>query len=192
MVSGSLVPRDEILVAPEVEGFRVLELKADEGDRVKKGDVLATLVQEIARRPARPERRLDRARRCRHLQGQQRHRRDRAPSWRKPMPTSSAAKPLKQSGYLSAAPTTSAKLPPRPGRAARRCPRRPQAGASRKGPGRSAAPRIDVAADEHQVTAPADGFDQPAHRAYRRHGVEALPTRCSASSPAARWSSTPR
>jgi HlyD family secretion protein len=45
-VSGSLVPRDEILVAPEVDGFRVLELKVDEGDRVKKGDVLATLVQE--------------------------------------------------------------------------------------------------------------------------------------------------
>ena len=45
-VSGSLVPRDEILVAPEVEGFRVLELLVDEGDRVKKGDVLATLVQE--------------------------------------------------------------------------------------------------------------------------------------------------
>jgi RND family efflux transporter MFP subunit len=45
-VSGSLVPRDEILVAPEVEGFRVLDLKADEGDRVKKGEVLATLVQE--------------------------------------------------------------------------------------------------------------------------------------------------
>jgi len=45
-VSGSLVARDEILVAPEVEGFRVLDLKVDEGDRVKRGDVLATLVQE--------------------------------------------------------------------------------------------------------------------------------------------------
>lgn len=45
-VSGSLVPRDEILVAPEIEGFRVLALNVDEGDRVKKGDVLATLVQE--------------------------------------------------------------------------------------------------------------------------------------------------
>ena len=46
-VSGSLVPREEILVAPEVEGFRVLELKVDVGDRVKKGDVLAILVQEL-------------------------------------------------------------------------------------------------------------------------------------------------
>jgi len=45
-VSGSLIPRDEILVAPEVEGFRVLALKVDEGDRVKKDDVLAVLVQE--------------------------------------------------------------------------------------------------------------------------------------------------
>lgn len=44
MVTGTLVPRDEILVAPEIEGLRVLELKVDEGDRVKKGDVLATLV----------------------------------------------------------------------------------------------------------------------------------------------------
>ena len=30
-VSGSLVPREEILVAPEVEGFRVLDLKVDVG-----------------------------------------------------------------------------------------------------------------------------------------------------------------
>jgi HlyD family secretion protein len=45
-VSGSLVPREEILVAPEVEGLRVLDLKVDVGDRVKKGDILAILVQE--------------------------------------------------------------------------------------------------------------------------------------------------
>jgi RND family efflux transporter MFP subunit len=45
-VTGSLVARDEILVAPEIDGLRVLELKADEGDVVKKGDVLAVLVFE--------------------------------------------------------------------------------------------------------------------------------------------------
>jgi HlyD family secretion protein len=44
MVTGTLVPRDEILVAPEIDGFRVLELRVDEGDTVRKGDVLATLV----------------------------------------------------------------------------------------------------------------------------------------------------
>ncbi len=45
-VSGSLVPREEILVSPEVDGLRVLELLADEGDHVKKGEVLARLVAE--------------------------------------------------------------------------------------------------------------------------------------------------
>jgi RND family efflux transporter MFP subunit len=45
-VSGSLIPREEILVSPEVEGLRVLQLLADEGDRVKKGQVLARLVSE--------------------------------------------------------------------------------------------------------------------------------------------------
>lgn len=44
MVSGSIVAREEILVSPEVEGFRVLELFADEGSLVKKGQVLARLV----------------------------------------------------------------------------------------------------------------------------------------------------
>lgn len=43
-VSGSLIPREEILVSPEIEGFRVLELFADEGSRVTKGQVLARLV----------------------------------------------------------------------------------------------------------------------------------------------------
>ncbi len=44
MVTGTLVPRDEILVAPEVEGLRVLDVLVDEGDVVEKGQVLATLV----------------------------------------------------------------------------------------------------------------------------------------------------
>lgn len=46
VVSGSLIPREEILVAPEIEGLRVLELFADEGSVVKKGQVLARLVSE--------------------------------------------------------------------------------------------------------------------------------------------------
>ncbi|MCC7252329.1 efflux RND transporter periplasmic adaptor subunit [Hyphomicrobium sp.] len=46
LVTGSFVPREEILVAPEVDGLRVLELKAEEGDYVKKGDLLAVLVTE--------------------------------------------------------------------------------------------------------------------------------------------------
>lgn len=43
LVSGSIVAREEIMVAPEVEGLKVLELKVDEGAKVKKGDVLAVL-----------------------------------------------------------------------------------------------------------------------------------------------------
>lgn len=46
LVTGSLVPREEILVAPEVEGLKVVEIKVDQGDKVKKGDVLATLVTD--------------------------------------------------------------------------------------------------------------------------------------------------
>ncbi len=46
VVTGTLVAREEILVAPEVEGLRVLELLADEGDRVTKGQTLARLVSE--------------------------------------------------------------------------------------------------------------------------------------------------
>lgn len=46
LVTGSFVPREEILVAPEVDGLRVLELKVEEGDHVKKGDLLAVLVTE--------------------------------------------------------------------------------------------------------------------------------------------------
>ncbi|MGL4397225.1 MAG: efflux RND transporter periplasmic adaptor subunit [Hyphomicrobium sp.] len=45
-VSGSIVAREEILVAPEIEGLRVLELFADEGSTVTKGQVLARLVTD--------------------------------------------------------------------------------------------------------------------------------------------------
>ncbi len=45
-ITGTLVAREEILVAPEIEGLRVVELAVDEGDRVKKGQILARLVSE--------------------------------------------------------------------------------------------------------------------------------------------------
>jgi RND family efflux transporter MFP subunit len=61
LVTGSLVPREDVLVAPEVEGLRILELRADQGDEVKKGDVLAiletvTLKTQLAQNAANLER----------------------------------------------------------------------------------------------------------------------------------------
>ncbi|MCB1509462.1 MAG: efflux RND transporter periplasmic adaptor subunit [Hyphomicrobiaceae bacterium] len=44
LVTGTVVPREEILVSPEISGQRILEILVDEGDRVKKGQVLARLV----------------------------------------------------------------------------------------------------------------------------------------------------
>ena len=44
LVSGSLVAREEILVAPEVSGQRVVDILVDIGDEVDKGQVLARLV----------------------------------------------------------------------------------------------------------------------------------------------------
>ncbi len=46
LVTGSLVAREEILVGPEIEGLRIVEVLADEGDRVTKGQVLARLVSD--------------------------------------------------------------------------------------------------------------------------------------------------
>lgn len=46
LVTGTLVAREEILVGPEVEGLRIVEVLADEGDRVTKGQVLARLVSD--------------------------------------------------------------------------------------------------------------------------------------------------
>ena len=46
LATGSLVAREEVLVGPEVEGLRITEVLADEGMRVKRGDVLARLVAD--------------------------------------------------------------------------------------------------------------------------------------------------
>src|SRR6266446_9443499 len=42
-VSGTLVPRDEAMVGAEIDGLRIVELLAEDGDRVAKGQVLARL-----------------------------------------------------------------------------------------------------------------------------------------------------
>ena len=46
LTTGSLAAREEVLVGPEVEGLRVTEVLAEEGMRVKRGDVLARLVAD--------------------------------------------------------------------------------------------------------------------------------------------------
>jgi RND family efflux transporter MFP subunit len=47
IVTGTLVPREEILVAPEVEGLRVTEVLVEEGDTVAQGQVLARLSRDL-------------------------------------------------------------------------------------------------------------------------------------------------
>ena len=42
-VSGSLVARDEALVGAQIDGLRVVELMAEDGDRVEKDQILARL-----------------------------------------------------------------------------------------------------------------------------------------------------
>ncbi|MEE7462909.1 efflux transporter periplasmic adaptor subunit [Methylobacterium fujisawaense] len=46
-VTGTLVPRDEILVTPEIDGYRVTEVLVEEGARVAKGQVLARLSRDL-------------------------------------------------------------------------------------------------------------------------------------------------
>lgn len=46
VVSGTLTARDEVLVSAEIDGLRVTELLADEGDVVKSGQVLARLSRD--------------------------------------------------------------------------------------------------------------------------------------------------
>ena len=46
-VTGTLVPRDEVLVFAETDGLRVVDVLAEEGDKVRKGQVLARLARDV-------------------------------------------------------------------------------------------------------------------------------------------------
>ncbi|MFV0302753.1 MAG: efflux RND transporter periplasmic adaptor subunit [Paracoccus sp. (in: a-proteobacteria)] len=57
LVSGSLVPRQEVQVFAQVAGYEIVELRAEAGDRVEKGQLLArlsrdTLAAELAKAEA--------------------------------------------------------------------------------------------------------------------------------------------
>lgn len=43
LVTGTLVPREEVLIAPEVEGLRIVDVVVEDGARVTRGQVLARL-----------------------------------------------------------------------------------------------------------------------------------------------------
>jgi multidrug efflux pump subunit AcrA (membrane-fusion protein) len=77
IVTGTLVPREEILVTPEVEGLRIVEVRAEEGDVVQAGQVLARL----RRRSPRTTRRLP-APPPRSPRREARSSRPRPPTWR--------------------------------------------------------------------------------------------------------------
>ena len=47
VVTGTLVPRDEILITPEIDGYRVTEVLAEEGACVARGQVLARLSHDL-------------------------------------------------------------------------------------------------------------------------------------------------
>ncbi len=47
VVTGTLVPREEVLVAPELEGLRITEVLVEEGDSVTKGQALARLATDL-------------------------------------------------------------------------------------------------------------------------------------------------
>jgi RND family efflux transporter MFP subunit len=47
LVTGSLVPREEVFAGPEIDGYRITGLLTEEGDQVEAGQVLARLSREI-------------------------------------------------------------------------------------------------------------------------------------------------
>ena len=101
MVSGSLVPREETIVSPEIEGYRVVELFADEGSEVKKGQVLARLVPDQLDAQARPERRQPIQCRSSHRAGREPDRGRPGHARKKPRASSNAPCRCSKSGYLS-------------------------------------------------------------------------------------------
>lgn len=57
LVTGSLIARQEVLVSPQIDGYRITELLVEAGDRVKEGQVLAklssdTLLAQLAQQKA--------------------------------------------------------------------------------------------------------------------------------------------
>jgi len=62
LVTGSLVAREDVLVAPEVEGLRIVDIRVEQGDTVKKNDVLAVLeTQSLTSQLAQNAANLDRS-----------------------------------------------------------------------------------------------------------------------------------
>jgi HlyD family secretion protein len=47
VINGTLVPRDEILVTPEIDGYRITEVLVEEGMFVERGQVLARLSRDL-------------------------------------------------------------------------------------------------------------------------------------------------
>ena len=47
VLTGTLVPREEVLVSPQIEGFAITEILAEEGDSVAAGQVLARLSRDV-------------------------------------------------------------------------------------------------------------------------------------------------
>ena len=46
VITGTLVPREEVLVSPQIDGLAITEILAEEGDAVREGQVLARLSRE--------------------------------------------------------------------------------------------------------------------------------------------------